>query len=404
MISWDCFDTLVTRRRFNPLTVFDDMGAKLALPNFTQRRKAAESRAPWTLDSIYDELAKDYGWTNTEKEYYKNEERLAEIEHCCPIAGNIKQVQDGDLIVSDMYLPEQAIAGILRNCGLDKNVTIYVSTGGKSSGTIWPYLPPIDQHIGDNYDSDVASPRAHGIDAVHYTGANFTGLEQRIGGDLALLMRIVRLANPYKPGTLLYAMWTEQAQLNLPVLVLAALDIPATNVAFVMRDCVHLQPIHAALHGTINPAFHCSRLALLGKSEQFKKHAEEVALGRTIVDLQGTGNSLKRYWLDEFRIAPELLYVTGTMDHGRLLAPCTHDAIERFNSSGLGSFKRTWPDRFHCEYDAKVVQLQEDARNCAISHLPYFAIAPNNQQLQMLVGLMLDSVTVKENRHIVSHE
>ena len=402
--SWDCFDTLVARRRFDPLTVFDDMGEKLGLENFTQRRKAAESRAPWTLDSIYEELAKDYGWGEDEKAYYKMNEILAEIDHCCPVGETIQQVQDGDLIVSDMYLPAWAIKEILRNCGLDKEITVHVSTGGKSSGTIWPSLPPIEKHIGDNYHSDVVSPQVHGIQGIHFTKTGFTELEQRIGGDLALLMRVVRLANPYEPGTLLAAMWDEQAQLNIPALVLAALEIPEKGVAFVMRDCVHLQHIHEAIHGTINPSFHCSRLAFLGKGEGMKRHAENAAFGQTIVDLQGTGSSIVNYWLSEFGEKPNLLYVTGTMPYGRLLAPCLHDAIERFNSSPLGSIGREWPERFPCEYDEEVLELQERARECAIGHLPYFSIAPSLERLQMLVGLMPDSVTVKKNKHLSSHE
>jgi hypothetical protein len=402
--SWDCFDTLVARRRFDPLTVFDDMSKKLELDNFTQRRKAAESRAPWTLDSIYEELAKDYGWGEYEKAYYKEQEILAEIDHCCPVGETIRQVKDGDLIVSDMYLPAWAIELILRNCGLDKEITVYVSTGGKSSGAIWRSLLPIEKHIGDNYHSDVTSPQAHGIQGIHFTKTGFTELEQRIGGDLALLMRIVRIANPYEPGTVLGVMWDEQAQLNIPTLVLAALEIPERGVAFVTRDCVHLQPIHEAIHGTINPSFHCSRLAFLGKSQGLKRHAEKAALGQTIVDLQGTGGSIARYWLEEFGEMPNLLYVTGTMPHGRLLAPCLHDAIERFNSSPLGSIGKEWPERLPCEYDEEVLMLQKRAVECAISHLPYFSIASNLEQLRMLVGLMPSSVTVKENNHSSSHE
>lgn len=403
-ISWDCFDTLVARRRFDPLTVFDDMGERLGLENFTHRRKDAESRAPWTLDSIYDELAKDYGWGEDEKAYYKGQEILAEIDHCCPVGETLQQVQDGDLIVSDMYLPAWAIEQILRNCGLDKEITIHVTTGGKSSGTIWRSLPPIEKHIGDNYHSDVASPQMYGIQGVHFTKTGFTELEQRIGGDLALLMRIVRLANPYESGTALAIMWDEQAQLNMPALVLAALEIPAQRVSFVMRDCVHLQPIHEAIHGTINPSFHCSRLAFAGKTAGLKRHAEKAALGQTIVDLQGTGGSIVSYWLSEFGEKPDLLYVTGTMSYGKLLAPCLHDAIERFNSSPLGSIGREWPERLPCEYDAEVLELQKRARECVISHLPYFSIAPNLEQLCLLVSLMPSSVTVKENKHSSSHE
>ena len=404
MISWDCFDTLIARRRIDPLTVFDAMGEDLGLLGFTQRRKAAESRAPWNLDAIYDELAKDYGWLSSEKAYYKNAEIVAEIAHCVPIDETIRQVSDGDLIVSDMYLPAWAIERMLRKCGLDKDVRIVVSAEGKKKGTIWASLPPIAQHVGDNPFSDVASPQACGIEGVLFTKSTPTQLEQQIGGDLALLMRAVRLANPYEPDTVLHSMWYEQAQLNIPALALAALEMPALGVCFVMRDCVHLQPIHEAIHGTINPTFHCSRLAFRNSSPLLRKHAEEVALGRTIIDLQGSGASVHEYWQSEFGSEPDLLYVTGLMKHGQAMVPCNHDAIERFNSNRLGSIGREWPHRLPCEHSEVITSLQHNAVKCALSHMPLLSIAPNLNQLKALIGMMTSSVTVMKNYHCASHE
>lgn len=401
--SWDCFDTLVTRRKLDPLTVFHDMGARLGMPDFTHRRKAAESRAPWTLASIYEELAKDYGWSDAEKERIKALEIEAELEHCCPIVENLRQVKDGDLIVSDMYLPAEVIEQILRKNGLTADVQIFVSTGGKSSGTIWGTLPHIDQHIGDNLHSDFHSPQTHGIIGVHYTNVFPSPVERAVGGELCLLMRLIRLANPYQPGSVLHSMWHEQAQLNIPALILAALEIPATNVTFMMRDCIHLQPIHQALHGTINNSFHASRLAFEGDTPAFRKHAECAARGRLIVDLQGTGGSIINYWRKVFNETPELLYVTGTLSGGHLLAYCHHDAIERFNSSCLGSMRKDWPGRFVCEYDPTVIKCQLAAVQYAIKQLPFFSIAPDLDRLRWLVSLMPDSVTFAENNHQSSH-
>jgi hypothetical protein len=405
-ISWDCFDTLVTRRKFDPLSVFDDMGAKLGLADFTQRRKAAESRAPWTLSAIYEELAKDYGWSDAKKEYYKALEIEAELEHCCPIAENLSQVKDGDLIVSDMYLPAEAIEKILRKNGLSADVQIFVSTGGKSSGHIWSSLPPIDLHIGDNPHSDVASPQAHGIHAMRYMGVFPTWLEKEMGGDLGLLMRVVRLANPYTDASALHGllgqMWLEQSHYNIPALILAALEIPENNVAFVQRDCVHLQRIHEAIHGATNAAFHCSRIALAEGGEQWREYVESTAHGKIIVDLQGTGGSIRSYWMHAFQEEPDLLYVTGTLPQGRLLVHCLHDAIERFNSSPLGSLAK-FPERKRNEYDPLVLECQKQAVDCAIGHIPYFSFPPSLDRLQRLVSLMPDSVTVKLNKHIDNH-
>lgn len=403
--SWDCFDTLVTRRRFDPLSVFDAIGRTHRLDDFTRRRKAAESRAPWTLDSIYRELAKDFGWSPEEEETYKRIEIKAEIEHCCPIQENLNKVKEGDLIVSDMYLPAWAIQRILLENGLRVNAErIVVSTGGKHDGTIWKKLPEISDHIGDNLHSDVLSPRAHGINGHHFTDHLFAPFEDQIGGDMAMLMRVVRLANPYSTDQpILRAMWLEQAWLNIPCLILAALEIPADDVAFMMRDCVHLQPIHEALHGTINHSLHCSRLAFKKGGRLLRQHVDRYGRWRTIVDLQGTGKSITTYWREQFKEDPDLLYVTGSGEHGRVLVKTNHDALERFNSSPLGTMD-FFPMRQACEFDRLVVQCQANAVACALSHIPCFSFQRNLELLEQLVSQMLNTVTMGNAVHLASHQ
>lgn len=402
--SWDCFDTLVTRVRFDPLSVFDWMGNKHGLDNFTYRRKVAESRAPWTLDSIYEELAKDYGWDGTVKDYYKGLEIEEEINHCKPIAENIQRVKEGDLIVSDMYLPEWAIKKILKNCGLSQDVQIFVTTGGKSSGQIWAHLPPIDLHIGDNLHSDVNSPRGFGIEAAHYTDVHCSTLEQLVGGELGLLMRAIRLANPYEPKTKLHRMWLEQAQLNVPALVLASASLPKENIAFVHRDCVHLQRIHERLHGTQNTTFHCSRIAMKRRGEAWDNYVREVAKGRIIVDLQGTGASVAQYWHDAFKEPPELIYITGMMSTGRALVTIPTDVIERFNSSPLGSLGK-FPERLENEFQEEVLNCQRLAIDTAIEYMPFFDLQKENLALlSKLVVLMYHSSTPLWNSHQSNHE
>lgn len=401
--SWDCFDTLVTRVRLDPLTVFDWMGEKYGLADFTRRRKAAESRAPETLFSIYEELAKDYQWTEEEKAFYKRAEIQAEIDQCVPIEENLRQVKDGDLIVSDMYLPREVIEGILRKNGLNKAVSIYVSTGGKSSGTIWKSLPSIDLHVGDNLHSDVNSPKAFGIPAEHYTNFHCSTLESLIGGDLGLLMRAVRLANPYTSETYLHRMWLEQSQLNVPALILAAASLPSENLAFVHRDCVHLQRIHEQLHGRQNVAFHCSRIAMEEGGESWKSYVINTAKDRTIVDLQGTGGSVAKYWMRTFNQKPKIIYVTGMMAEGDALITIPTDVIERFNSSPLGSLGK-FPARFENEFEEDVLECQRLAIDTAIKYIPYFSLKQENLDLLgRLVLIMYNSHTPILNQHRSNH-
>lgn len=401
--SWDCFDTLVTRARFDPLSVFHWMGEEYGLVNFTQRRKAAESRAPNTLFSIYEELANDFQWTTEEKECYKQKEIKAELKHCLPIEENLQKVKDGDLIVSDMYLPREAIESILRKNGMNKAVSFYVSTGGKSSGTIWPHLPPIDLHVGDNFHSDVSSPQSHGIQAKHYTDINFSPYEKAIGGELALLMRVVRLANPYPQDSSFYRLWFEQSQLNVPALVLASASLPKERLAFVWRDCVHLQRIHEQLHGVQNISFHCSRVAMGAGGEQWKRYVENTAKGRIIVDLQGSGRSMVQYWDDAFKEKPELLYVTGMMAYGKALIATPTDVIERFNSCGLGSMAQ-FPNRFSNEFTKELLHCQSSAIDKAIQYMPFFNLTTQDLPLLgKIIQLMYHSVTPTITPHQSNH-
>lgn len=401
--SWDCFDTLITRRRYDPLTVFDDMGARFCLEGFTSRRKAAEARAPETIHTIYAELAKDYGWGDQEREYYKQAEIELEKEHCCPIVENLRLVKEGDIVVSDMYLPEDAIRELLVINGLNVPVDIYVTTGGKRSRTIWPSLPHIDLHVGDNYESDVASPNSVGIEARFYDNVHFSASERKVGGDLALLMRLVRLANPHDPETMEWHVWNDQAQFNIPALILASLELPESNVAFVMRDGVHLQPIYEAVRNASSIAFHCSRIALKEGGKDWLDYVKAVAYGKHLVDLQGTGKSVCNYWQQEFNCIPEMTYLTGTLQNGRLLASCNHDAIEKFNSSPLGTLVK-FPNRLPCEFDKALLNCQAAAVSYACSLIPLFTFERNLTLFQRIVDEMQGSYTARHNIHIAYHE
>src|ERR1700693_5053496 len=64
--------------------------------------------------------------------------------------------------------------------------------------------------------------------------------------ELAKLMRQLRLSNPYDIDSLSYKVWEEQAQFNIPILILASyyLDEFCQNnqkqrLLFSSRDCCH---------------------------------------------------------------------------------------------------------------------------------------------------------------------
>jgi hypothetical protein len=57
-----------------------------------------------------------------------------EFENAIPIRTNLERVEHGDLLITDMYMPGTDILRMLRGVGLDKQVTIFRSNRGKSSG------------------------------------------------------------------------------------------------------------------------------------------------------------------------------------------------------------------------------------------------------------------------------
>src|SRR5262245_12403098 len=75
-----------------------------------------------------------------------------EHDEAIPIAENLAQVRDGDLLVSDTYLPPDIVRSLLRRAGLERQVALVVSNDGKFTSRVWPRLlaaVAIRQHLGD---------------------------------------------------------------------------------------------------------------------------------------------------------------------------------------------------------------------------------------------------------------
>jgi len=371
-------------------------------------RKYAEARCPESIDSIYNELAKEQQWDIKFKERVKQLEIDTEIANCFPIEENIQKVKNGDYIVSDMYLPESTIQQILYKCGLRTTVKMHVSHNDKQTGRAWSILPKIDLHIGDNMESDIKIPERCGINTEYFKNSQYFSeyekfVEDFSQRDLALLMRAVRLHNPYKPGSDEHLLWYEQSQLNIPVLILAALELPPDGLAFIHRDCVHLQKLHSALYSTKNNEFHCSRISLMSGGQDFKKYVIENAYGKKIVDLNGTGDSITKYWLTEFKEEPDLLYVSShNLKENNRIIYSEFDIFERFNSSRLGSLLK-YPNRDRCEFSETSLDAQHGAVECAIRLLSFFKFKRDTNLIKRLSTLMIHSSTPYIVKHVSAH-
>lgn len=104
-----------------------------------------------------------------------------EKEHIFPIWNMINKVKENDIIVSDIYLPENVIKDILEKYNLKNK--LYLSYSGKYDGTIWNSIKEdgynINTHYGDNIHSDINIPRKYGINTVHITESFFTEIEKK---------------------------------------------------------------------------------------------------------------------------------------------------------------------------------------------------------------------------------
>ncbi len=204
VISFDIFDTLITRPFYEPSDLFYFLNKKFrevfkskGFIEFNKIRKESEwlcRNSIWqlkkydeiTLKEIYDYIGEHYN-LDKEKLYtiMKYEEDL-EVEFCkrrstgYELYSLAKFIGKKVICTSDMYLDESIIKKILLNNNYypDK---LYLSSKLrkiKYNGTLYNYL--IEDlkvfkenilHIGDNYESDYTKPKELGIDAIHFPKA-----------------------------------------------------------------------------------------------------------------------------------------------------------------------------------------------------------------------------------------
>lgn len=185
VVSFDIFDTLISRRTYTPEDIFTIIGERFEIKNFTEKRVQADTIARTKLgrdiniDDIYDVLKSKYKIKNIEavKEY----EETLEVELCVPrkavleLFNSLKEKSIPIILVSDMYLHEETIKKMLSKCGYSGYEHFYLSNklnARKDTGTIWEivkndYPKKHILHIGDNDLSDVSLPQQYGIRTFH---------------------------------------------------------------------------------------------------------------------------------------------------------------------------------------------------------------------------------------------
>ena len=313
--SWDVFDTLIARRCGTHDEIFEIMGKTLGL-DFRVTRIRAEvaarkSKYEITIEDIYDEIQREKGWTIQERKRAQELEISTEFSNVIPIAENMSLVRDGDVLVSDMYLPKDVIIGLLKKAGLDKSITLFVSTCGKSDGTIWKRVRDrhiIFKHTGDNPGPDFIKPILRFIPAGLTVASAETPWEcmLRANGapELSRYVREMRLRICSKSAKL-RALQAAQIEANFPLLLLSSASLVLwcrehniSRALMASRDCI----LWAALAQKVARRvaedlsveyFLISRVAALKSSERYLDYAgRRMTADSVVVDLSMTGISL----------------------------------------------------------------------------------------------------------------
>jgi hypothetical protein len=394
MNSWDCFDTLIARRFYHPHSIFDIVAEKLQIPNFKQMRISAEINSNQTYDGIYKNLPQINSQIEIE----------TELEHCFPIIENINKVEDGDLIISDMYHSATFIESLLRKCGLNKDVKFLVHPNHKSSGEIWKLIKGINIHTGDNLHSDIAMAKKYNIKTSYYTECHFTDVEKRVfcvDKFLAYWMRYIRLSFPYLTEKE-KKLWVDQSQSNLPALALGSLELPTDkNMVFNYRDCIYWRPMYEKITKRTSKEFHSSRAYYIRSSIEYREYAYSRIKDSVLVDLQGSGNSVDSFFGKDI----EYLYLAGPSKKSITKVPS--DAIEKHNCADIGTligWDKNGPIRDKCEHDKTTTSVQKTASSFAINSINLFGnFHKNSTLLKLLVEIMSNNYTNYSVNHRQYH-
>lgn len=191
IITFDIFDTLITRQVLHPTDIFLFVEKKSILENnfgqdFCEQRKKVEQLAyknygeNVTLKNIYDILQKEYSYSVAQCKILMNLELEAEKELVIPRLDMLqifKELQKNNkkiILISDMYLSSKYILILLNKCGYFGDFDIWVSNeknASKASGKLWKkFFGTINNkktiHLGDNKWSDVHQVKSLGHEAI----------------------------------------------------------------------------------------------------------------------------------------------------------------------------------------------------------------------------------------------
>lgn len=313
-----------------------------------------------------------------------------------PIAETIARVKPEDLIISDYYTYEAAEKVLRDVAGLQNKLV--VSQHGKFQGVIWPTLPKIEMHRGDNPIGDYKRPMQHKIQSELITVSALTELEQSMvdfgASGLGRACREARLATWHPKFRSLQLL---QVSANFPALVMAGLklhEIVEKNgiklVLMCARDgCLWTdlqRDLCERLRGSYEVEyFPCSRVCRERPSSRYQQELNTRLERRAVlVDIGGTGESLARMIANSVR--PDTLgFLVGKYPwrHDWSVDVSTVYALTQYFEGGVFEFANTaqhgmyldWDRTTEIDFDWKreeIVVMHEafQVARCALHHYP----------------------------------
>lgn len=181
-ISFDIFDTLITRKVYIPQNILEILEkfvkSKYDIENFSKIRNDAEYNVrvqknflnDCNIDEIYMNIQEITSLSKKQCEIIKAKEIELEIDFAAPrkeileLFNKLKKDKKKIVLISDMYLTSEIITKMLNKCGYSGWYKLLVSSEvglRKDNATIWPYY--FDEivkdkssiHVGDNEHSDI---------------------------------------------------------------------------------------------------------------------------------------------------------------------------------------------------------------------------------------------------------
>lgn len=235
VVTFDIYDTLITRKVFYPQDIFGLVERRLVNNlstgfDFAAVRMAAESglngQNP-SLDEIYQEINNLSGCSQQILEQAKKLELSVEREMTVPRKSMIKlcnkALEDGKevFLISDMYLPVSFFKTVLERFGLKiEESRIWVSgilKMSKKDGNLWKRLKSFTGngkkvlHIGDNEESDIRNAQKEGFHAYRImSGAALLGLSSMEG----MVAKVRNLYSSLSMGTIIARLLNNPFRLN----------------------------------------------------------------------------------------------------------------------------------------------------------------------------------------------